>query len=91
MTTPTIRPMNTNVLLSPAKSKTKSDGGILIPDVAQQEQQRGTVISCGPAVMGVKPGEKVIYTKFSGTPLIIDGQELLMVGEDAIVAVIEQE
>lgn len=91
MNTPTIRPMSNNVLIRPAKAKDKTDGGLFIPDNAKTEQQRGVVIACGPLATGVKPDEKVIYGKFAGTPLIVGGDELLMLGEDAIVAVIEGE
>lgn len=84
-----IRPTANRVLLRTLAPEEKV-GLLHIPEVAKQEQQRGVVVGIGPQVHDVKVNDKVIFGKFSGTALVVEGVPLLMVTEEDIVGVIEE-
>ncbi|MEI6885818.1 MAG: co-chaperone GroES [Bacteroidota bacterium] len=87
-----IKPLADRVLVEPAQAEEKTAGGIIIPDTAKEKPQKGTVVAVGPGKkdepMTVKIGDVVLYGKYSGTELTIDGGNYLIMRESDIVAII---
>jgi chaperonin GroES len=88
----TIKPLHDRVLVEPSAAETKTASGIIIPDTAQEKPQRGTVVAVGHGKkdepMTVKPGDVVLYGKYSGTELKLDGKDYLIMRESDIMAVL---
>ena len=93
-----IRPLHDRVILKRMEEETKSAGGIVIPDSAAEKPIRGEVVAAGPGKrlesgellpLDVKVGDKVLFGKYSGTEVKVDGQELLVMREEDIMGVIE--
>ena len=83
-------PLADRVLVKPEKSEAKSPGGIIIPDTARDKTHQGTVIEIGDdEAIKVKPGQKVMYDKYVGTPVKIDEEECLILKMDNLIAVFE--
>jgi chaperonin GroES len=80
------------VIVKPAAAEEKSAGGIIIPDTAKEKPQRGVVVAAGPGKtdepVTVKPGDTVLYGKYAGTELTIDGEDLLIMRESDILAIV---
>ena len=92
-----LRPLHDRVLVKPLESDKKTAGGIIIPDTAQEKPQEGKVIAAGSGKRGddgsvtpmdVKKGDRVIYGKWSGTEVKIDGEDLMIMNESDIMGVI---
>lgn len=87
-----ITPLHDRVIVKPAEAETKTAGGIIIPDTAKEKPQRGTVIAAGPGKkdepMSVKQGDTVLYSKYGGTEINIDGEDLLIMRESDILAIV---
>ena len=92
------RPLHDRVVVERVDSETKSAGGIIIPDTAAEKPQEGKVIACGPGARGddnelvpldVKAGDRVLFGKWSGTEVKIDGKDLLIMKESDIMGVIQ--
>ncbi len=92
------RPLHDRVVVRRVESEQKTAGGIIIPDTAKEKPMEGEVISVGPGArgedgklqpMGVKPGERILFGKWSGTEVKLDGEELLIMKESDIMGVIE--
>ena len=87
-----IKPLADRVLVEPAAAEEKTAGGIIIPDTAKEKPQKGTVVAAGPGKkdepMTVKVGDLVLYGKYSGTEITVDGGNYLIMRESDIVAVI---
>lgn len=87
-----IKPLADRVLVEPAAAETKTASGIIIPDTAKEKPQRGKVIAVGNGKpdepLTVKVGDMVLYGKYSGTEINIDGAEYLIMRESDIYAVI---
>lgn len=87
-----IQPLADRVLVEPAPAEEKTMGGIIIPDTAKEKPQRGTVVAVGQGKkdepMTVKVGDKVLYGKYAGTELSLEGKDYLIMRESDIVAVI---
>ena len=87
-----IKPLADRVLVEPAKAEEKTVGGIIIPDTAKEKPQKGTVVAVGPGKkdepMTVKEGDTVLYGKYAGTEITVDGGDYLIMRESDIVAVI---
>ncbi len=85
------RPLKDRVLVEPHKAEEKTASGIIIPDSAQEKPQKGTVIAVGNGKkdepMSVKKGDVVMYGKYSGTEIKIDGKEYIIMKEDDILLV----
>ena len=82
-------PQGDRVLVEAAAAEEKTTGGIIIPDSAQEKPQKGTVVAVGPGKkkdepITVKVGDKVLYGKYSGTEISIDGKEYLIMKQDDI-------
>ena len=89
-----IRPLADRVLVEPAAAEEKTASGIIIPDSAKEKPQRGTVVAVGPGKKDepttVKEGDTVLYGKYSGTEVKLEGNEHLILREDDILGVIEK-
>ena len=93
------RLLHDRVVLKRLDSETKTSGGIIIPDTAAEKPQQGEVIAVGPGsrdetgkliAIELKKGDKVLFGKWSGTEVKIDGQELLIMKESDIMGVLEK-
>ena len=86
-----VKPLNDRVLVKLEKSESKSAGGIIIPDTAQEKTQIGVVVAVGDdkEAIKVKAGEKVMHDKYAGTQVKIGGEEHLILKMVDILAVIE--
>jgi chaperonin GroES len=93
-----MRPLHDRVIIRRMEEDRKSAGGIVIPDTAAEKPIRGEVVAVGPGKLmedgklrplDVKPGNKVLFGKYSGTEIKIEGEELLVMREDDIIALIE--
>ncbi|MET0242953.1 MAG: co-chaperone GroES [Flavitalea sp.] len=87
-----VTPLHDRVIVKPAKAEEKSAGGIIIPDTAKEKPQRGTVVAAGPGKkdepVTVKVGDTVLYGKYSGTEIQIEGDDLLIMRESDILAIV---
>ena len=92
-----IRPLGERIIVKPAPSEEKTAGGLYIPETAKEKPQKGEVIAVGPGhksedgeylPMEVKVGDKVLYGKYSGTELKLDGEVYLIIKESDILAVL---
>ncbi len=87
-----IRPLADRVVIKPAEAAEKTAGGIFIPDTAKEKPQHGTVLAVGPGKKDepttVKVGDTVLYGKYSGTEIQIDGGEYLIMKESDIFAIV---
>ncbi len=94
-----IRPLADKVLVQRLEAKTKTAGGIVLPDSAKEKPQRGKIVSVGKGKVlddgtvrkpQVKKGDMVLFTSYAGTDVKIDGKEYLIMNESDIMAVIEK-
>ena len=87
-----ITPLADRVLVAPVEAETKTASGIIIPDTAKEKPQKGIVVAVGPGKkdepLTVKEGDAVLYGKYSGTELKLDGTEYLMMRESDILAIV---
>ncbi len=92
-----IKPLADRVVVKPVEEKETKQGSIIIPDTAKEKPQQGTVIAIGPGkiaengakiAMEVKVGDKILYGKYSGTEVTVDGEDYLIMRESDILAVI---
>lgn len=87
-----LKPLADRVLVKPSAAEETTKGGIIIPDTAKEKPQRGTVIAAGPGKkdepVSVKAGDTVLYGKYSGTEITIEGTEYLIMRESDIFAII---
>jgi len=92
MSNPTIKPLADRVLVEPLEAETKTASGIIIPDTAKEKPQKGTVVAVGPGTkdepLTVTVGDTVLYGKYAGTELKLEGTEYLMMRESDILAII---
>ena len=93
-----IRPLHDRIIVERIEEETMTASGIIIPDSAKEKPQEGTVIAVGKGkvtedgkilALDVKVGDKVLFGKYSGTEVKVDGDDLLVMREDDIMAVIE--
>ena len=87
-----IRPLADRVLIEPKEAETKTASGIYIPDTAKEKPQQGVVLAAGPGKkdepMEVKVGDNVLYGKYAGTEVTVDGKTYLIVKQSDILAII---
>ena len=87
-----IKPLADRVIVKPAAAEEKTAGGIIIPDTAKEKPQRGIVIAAGPGKkdepVTVKTGDTVLYGKYAGTEIQIEGQDYLIMRESDILAIV---
>ncbi len=93
-----VRPLQDRVLVERLDGEEKTAGGIIIPDSAKEKPQEGRVVAAGPGkvgddgkrqAMGVKPGDRILFSKYSGNEVVLDGEEHLIMREEDILAVLE--
>lgn len=95
-----IKPINDYILIEPLSRETTTASGIVIPDTVKEKPQEGTVISVGPGKFNedgderisidVKVGDVVMYKKWSGTEVKVDGKDMIFVKEEDILAVVQK-
>ena len=94
-----VKPLHDRVLVERTESEEKTAGGIIVPDSAKEKPQEGRVIAAGNGTkkedgtvipLDVKQGDKILFAKWSGTEIKINGKELLIMKESDILALIEQ-
>ena len=87
----TIKPLQDRVLIKVEVAETKTASGLYIPDTAQEKTQTGTVVAIGDdtEMIKVKVGDKVMYDKYAGTSIKIDGEEHLIVKSPDLVAIVK--
>ncbi len=92
------RPLHDRVVVHPLEQEDKTAGGIIIPDTAKDKPMQGKVVSAGPGARGddgslhaldVKKGNKVLYGKWSGTEVKLDGKTLLIMRESDIMGILD--
>ncbi|MCR4413051.1 MAG: co-chaperone GroES [Thermoguttaceae bacterium] len=90
-----LKPLDERIVVEPVEAEEKTAGGIVLPDTAKEKPQRGTVLAVGPgklldngerSPMSVAVGDEVIYGKYSGTDIEIDGKEVKILRESDILA-----
>ena len=90
----TIKPLADRVLIKPAPAEEKTVGGIIIPDTAKEKPLQGSVIAVGNGTkdeeMVLKAGDTVLYGKYSGTEVELDGEKYLIMRQSDVLAVIEK-
>ena len=95
----TFRPLQDRVLVRRIEEEEKTKGGIIIPDTAKEKPMEGEVLAAGPGARGedgklhpldVKVGDRVLFGKWSGTEIKIDGEDLVVMKESDIMGVVEQ-
>jgi chaperonin GroES len=93
-----LRPLGDRILVTRVDSEDKTTGGIIIPDTAKEKPQEGKVVAVGPGKtnddgdtvpLSVKKGDKVLFSKYAGTEINIEGQEHLFIREEDVLAVLE--
>jgi chaperonin GroES len=94
-----LRPLQDRVLIRRVEQEAKSSGGIIIPDTAQEKPMQGEVVAVGPGARGedgklhpldVKAGDRVLFGKWSGTEIKLNGEDLMIMKESDIMGVLEQ-
>ena len=93
-----IQPLGDRVLVKPVEQKETKRGGIIIPDTAKEKPQEGLVVACGKGKttedgkvlpMDVKAGDKILYGKYSGSEIKLEGQEFLIMHQDDILGILK--
>jgi len=94
-----LRPLGDRVVVQPSAREEMTKSGIVLPDTAKEKPQEGTIVAAGPGriledgkreAMDVKTGDKVLYAKYAGTEFKIDGEELLIVSQKDILAILAE-
>jgi chaperonin GroES len=87
-----VTPLHDRVIIKPTPAESKTAGGIIIPDTAKEKPQRGTVIAVGAGKkdepMTVKVGDTVLYGKYAGTEIPVGGEDVLIMRESDILAIV---
>jgi len=92
-----LRPLHDRVVVQPLEEEEKTAGGIIIPDSAKEKPMQGKIVACGPGARGddgklvpldVKKGDRVLYGKWSGTEVRIEGKDVLIMRESDIMGVL---
>ncbi len=92
------RPLGDRILVKPSPSEEKTKSGIVLPDSAKEKPQQGKVVAVGSGAkdekgnkipMEIKVGDKILYSKYSGTEVKIDGEEHLIIKESDVLAIVE--
>ena len=93
-----IKPLGDRVLIKPSEEKEKTKGGIVLPDTAKEKPQEGEIVAVGEGrrtedgktiPLTLKVGDRVLYGKYSGTEITVDGEEYLIMREENVLAIIE--
>lgn len=93
-----LKPLGNRVVLKQQEAEEKTKSGIILPDSAKEKPQAAVVVAVGPGIekngkkveMQVKPGDKVIYSHYSGTEVKLEEEEYIIVSQDDIIAIVEE-
>jgi chaperonin GroES len=94
-----LRPLGDRIVVEPLEAEEKTKGGIILPDTAKEKPQEGKVVAVGKGKtdesgklipMEVKVGDKVLYGKYAGTEITIEGKEYMILREEDVLAVVEE-
>ena len=85
-----IKPLKNKVLLKPEEVKEQKIGNLYIPDTAQEKKTIGKVIAVGPEVEDIKKDDEVLYSKYAGTEIELDGEKYIILEQEDIIAIIEK-
>lgn len=88
-----LKPLSDRVLVEPSPAEEKTASGIIIPDTAKEKPQKGKIVAVGPGKkkeepLTVKVGDQVLYSKYGGTEVVLEGKEYLIMRESDIYAVV---
>ncbi len=95
----TLKPLHDRLIVRPAQAEEVTKGGIILPDTAKEKPVQGEVIAAGPGKydeagkltpIGVKVGDNVLYGKYSGTEITVDGEDVLIMRESDVFAIVEK-
>jgi chaperonin GroES len=93
-----LKPLADRIVVEPIEQEEVTAGGIILPETAKEKPQQGTVIAAGPGrtdedgkrvAMEIKVGDRVLYAKYSGTEIKLDGKKVLILRESDVLAVVE--
>lgn len=93
------KPLHDRLLLKPLSAETKTKAGIIIPDTAQEKPMEGEIVAVGPGArdetgnlvpLDVRPGDRILFGKWSGSEIKLDGEDLLIMTESDIMGVIDR-
>jgi chaperonin GroES len=93
-----VRPLHNRLIVQRIEEEAKTAGGIIIPDTAKEKPTEGKVLAAGPGkrddkghlmAMDVKKGDRVLFSKYSGNEVTLDGEETLIISEDDVLAILE--
>jgi chaperonin GroES len=93
-----LRPLGDKILVKRVEAETKTKSGIVLPDSAKEKPKRGKILAVGTgkrlddgtvSAMSVKKGDEVIFTSYAGTEIKLDGEEVMIMSEDDVLAVVE--
>jgi chaperonin GroES len=93
-----VRPLHNRLIVKRVEEDAKTAGGIIIPDTAKEKPQQGSVVSVGPGrrddkgnlvPIDVNKGDRVLFSKYGGTEVQLDGEEHLIISEDDVLAILE--
>lgn len=88
-----LKPINDRIVVKPSPAEEKTKGGLIIPDTAKEKPQRGEVVAVGPGkdgnLMTVQTGDIVLYGKYSGQELNVDGVDYLIMREDDVLVILQ--
>ena len=94
-----LKPLGNRVIVEPSEAEEVTAGGIVLPDTAKEKPQKGTILAAGPGerdddgdyiALDVKTGDVVLYAKYSGTEIKVDGKKLLILRESDLLAIVEK-
>jgi len=94
-----LRPLGDRIVVEPLEAEEKTKGGIILPDTAKEKPQEGKVVAVGKGKtdesgklipMEVKVGDKVLYGKYAGTEITIEGKEYMILKEEDVLAIVEE-
>jgi chaperonin GroES len=93
-----LKPLGNRIIVEPTESEDVTSGGIVLPETAKEKPQKGTILAAGPGErdddgdfipMEVKVGDTVLYAKYSGTEIKLEGKKLLILRESDLLAIVE--
>ena len=94
-----LQPLDDRIVVQPNEAETQTASGLVIPDTAKEKPQQGTVLAVGPGKraeasgelipLGIKVGDVVLYSKYGGTEVAVDGKDLLVVSGRDVLAIVE--
>jgi chaperonin GroES len=93
-----LKPLGSRVVVEPVESEEVTAGGIVLPETAKEKPQKGKILSIGPGdrdeegkriAMDVSPGDVVLYAKYAGTEIKVEGKKLLILKESDLLAIVE--